>query len=121
MKRKLLPFNKSRLRGYIRREWMYSRLRRDALAQARVERGRYKCSSCGNIFGPKEIDINHKVVVTPENGLNSGKDWGILIDRMLYCGLEGLEAMCKECHKTRTKEENIIKTIKKRVDKSKKK
>ncbi len=122
MKKKDKPlFNKSRLRGYIRREWMYSKLRQQALAAARLERGVYKCNKCEKTFGPKEIEVDHKVKVTPSQGLNTGKDWGILIDRMLYCGIEGIDVMCKSCHSEKTKEEIIINNIKKRVDKRRKK
>jgi hypothetical protein len=93
------PFNKSRLRSAIRREWLYSELRKQALASARVERGLYKCSTCSKIVGPKEIEINHKLVCTPDDGLNTGKDWGIFIERLLYVNQSGLEALCEACHK----------------------
>lgn len=91
-------FNKSQLRSSIRRVWMWSELRRNALARARVERGKYKCEHCGNIGGPKEVDVNHKIQVTPKNGLNTGLDWGEFIHRLLFCGLENIEVLCKTCH-----------------------
>lgn len=121
MKKKTnLPFNKSRLRSYIRREWLYSQLRRDALARARIERGIYQCEKCGALVGPKEIEVNHKLQVTPTQGLQSGTDWGILIDRMLYCGTEGLEVLCSQCHKQITDVERSERAVKKAKTKPKK-
>lgn len=121
MKKKTnLPFNKSRLRSYIRREWLYSQLRRDALARARIERGIYQCEKCAALVGPKEIEVNHKIQVTPTQGLQSGSDWGILIERMLYCGPEGLEVLCSQCHKQITENERTERTKKKAKTKPKK-
>lgn len=102
------PFNKSRLRSSIRREWMWSELRKQALSLARIGRGKYKCSTCRSIVGPKEIEINHKQKVTPDQGLNQGIDWGIFIERLLYCKPEGLEALCKSCHKVITDSEKEL-------------
>lgn len=114
------PFNKSRLRSYIRREWLYSQLRRDAMARARIDRGIYCCEKCSALVGPKEIEVNHKIQVTPTQGLQSGADWGILIERMLYCGLEGLEVLCSECHKQVTDVERSERAEKKAKSKPKK-
>ena len=101
---------------------MWSPLRREALARARVSRGKYKCETCKELVGPKEIDIDHIQRITPEGGINEPEDWGILIRRLLHCGLEGLVAMCKPCHKLKTAEErNAKKPIKKKTRKKTKK
>lgn len=107
------PFNKSQLRSSIRRVWMWSELRKQALARARLERGVYSCERCGYLGGPKEMDVNHKQTVTPETGLNTGADWGVFIHRLLYCGLEGLEVLCKTCHAQITANERAEKSQKK--------
>ncbi len=102
-------FNKSRLRSAIRREWLYSPLRREALARARLERGVYKCESCSKIVDTHSIEVNHKIQVTPETGLNTPQEWGEFIGRMLFCGLEGLEAICTQCHEAITQKERQAK------------
>lgn len=121
MKNKTKPlFNKSRLRSAIRKEWLFSQLRRDALAKARVERGKYKCEHCAKIVGTQNIEINHKIACTPDDGLNTGKDWGIFIERLLYVSLDGLEALCEACHKIvsdREKEEKAKKRLAKKEKK----
>jgi 5-methylcytosine-specific restriction endonuclease McrA len=106
MKNKLKQwFNKSRLRSAIRREWLYSTLRKEALARARIDRGKYKCESCGKVVGNKDIEVNHRVTVTPPQGLNTGADWGEFIHRLLFCGLENLETICSGCHSVITAKE----------------
>ena len=112
------PFNKSQLRSSIRRVWMWSELRKQALARARLERGVYQCEGCGHLGGPKEMDVNHKQTVTPENGLNTGVDWGEFIHRLLYCGLENLEVLCKTCHAKITAIERAEKKAKSKPKKS---
>jgi len=93
-------------------EWLQRELRRlhfrhqprkDALADARVKRGQYKCAHCGHIFGPKEIDIDHvEPVVNPATGF---KGWDEYVNR-LFVSKEGYQVLCKECHKQKSKEEN---------------
>lgn len=119
MKNKPL-FNKSRLRSAIRREWLYSELRKLTLARARKSRGVYSCEKCSKLVGPKEIEVNHKQQCTPENGLNTGVDWGIFIDRLLYCTLDQVEAICSECHKQVTDVERSERAEKKAKSKPKK-
>ena len=97
MKNKPL-FNKSRLRSAIRREWLYSELRKRTLARARKSRGVYECEKCKAIVDTHNIEVNHIQKVTPPDGLNTGNDWGIFIDRLLYCGESGVEAICSTCH-----------------------
>lgn len=98
-------FNKSRLRSAIRKEWLYSDLRRQALARSRQERGVYKCEHCSSLVDTHNIEVNHRITVTPPDGLNNGNDWGIFISNLLFCGLEGLECLCTECHNKVTAQE----------------
>lgn len=62
----------------------------------------YKCASCKKEFPAKNIEVNHIEPVVPIEGFTT---WDDIIERM-FCEKEGLEALCKECHKERTKEEN---------------
>lgn len=104
---------KTRLRSAIRKEWLYSDLRRVALARARVSRGVYKCAGCGKLFGPRQVDVDHKKQCTPKGITPEERPkefWGSLIENMHYCGPDGLDVLCKEdCHKAKTKAERAVK------------
>src|ERR1700675_2740380 len=79
--------------------------RSEALRLARIERGKYKCESCSEIFGPKEIDVDHRApVIDPEKGF---QNWNIYIKR-LFCAVDGYSILCKECHKAKSFLENEI-------------
>lgn len=62
----------------------------------------YQCNRCRGLFPQANIDINHIEAVVPTTGFDS---WDGVIERM-FCEKEGLEALCKSCHKEVTKEEN---------------
>lgn len=61
----------------------------------------YKCNHCKKDFPTSEVEVNHKISVVPYEGITS---WDIVIER-LFCEAEGLEALCKPCHKTITTQE----------------
>lgn len=91
-----------------------------ALADARVERGSYKCAGCSELFKRDQIHIDHIEPVIPVDG--TFEDWNTFIER-LFCGPEGLQVLCVQCHEDKTLCENIArdanKTLK-RLDKKKK-
>lgn len=62
----------------------------------------YKCNKCRNEFVAKEVEVNHIFPVIPTTGFDS---WDNVIAR-LFCEREGLEVLCKPCHKDITKQEN---------------
>lgn len=62
----------------------------------------YKCNSCRGEFTSTNIEVNHISPVIPLTGFDS---WDQVIDRM-FCEKDGLEAVCKPCHKKITKLEN---------------
>ena len=65
----------------------------------------YKCNICGGEFPQKEIQVDHiKPVVDPKKGFTT---WDDFIDR-LFCEKSNLQAICKGCHKIKTKEEKQI-------------
>ena len=84
--------------------------RQQAIRNARVERGVYKCASCEGLFGPKEIQLDHIVpVIDEEIGF---VDWNTYIDR-LFCVEENFQVLCKPCHETKTFfEQEIRKQVK---------
>lgn len=100
----LLPFVKNTLRQASFR-W---KARNEALVAARVERGRYLCASCGGLFGPKEIQVDHiHPVVDPKVGFTTFDDY---IQR-LFCPVEGYQVLCcgdgeTGCHGVKTRIEN---------------
>lgn len=62
----------------------------------------YECAVCAIPFPAKEVEVNHKLPVTPIEGFTT---WDVVVERM-FCEKSGLEVVCKPCHKAITKEEN---------------
>lgn len=109
----------------------------DALKKARVERGKYKCDTCGRVLGMIKsevvkkgkrrikykvpLEMDHIEPVVPLNGSihrNNGRiDWNIYIDR-LFVKPEGYSAKCGQCHDSKTAIENSMRQF---YDKEKKK
>ena len=71
----------------------------------------YKCAACSNVFPAKHVEVNHIDPVIPTTGFDS---WDNVIDR-LFCEQEGLEVVCKTCHKLISKGENLERKLSKRV------
>jgi hypothetical protein len=67
------------------------------------------------------MDVDHIVKATPAGGLNTPDDYGVFIGNLLFCGPEGVLAICKPCHAIKTKEERSETTHKKKAKKRKKK
>jgi len=77
----------------------------EAKANARVKRGQYECAGCKEIFANKDIHVDHvSPVVDPTRGFTT---WDEYIDR-LFCSVDGLQILCKTCHKTKTNEEKQV-------------
>ena len=62
----------------------------------------YVCKGCGNEFVAKDVEVNHIIPVIPVTGFDS---WDGVIKR-LFCEEQGLEVLCKPCHKKITQQEN---------------
>lgn len=101
------------------RHWLTNKLRRlsymwpprkEAIKNARLERGIYKCAICEGRFGPKEIQLDHKIpVIDEEVGF---VDWNTYIER-LFCDVSNFQVLCKPCHETKTFfEQEIRKQVK---------
>jgi 5-methylcytosine-specific restriction endonuclease McrA len=91
--------------------WLIPKLRRlsymwpnrnIAKSLARVERGKYRCNICNNIFGPKEIVMDHIMPVVPVEGF---QDLGNFVES-LFCEVDGYQAICSPCHSVKTFKEN---------------
>lgn len=96
---------------------MWSELRREALKNARVDRGKYKCSQCLNTFKQNQIEIHHIIPATPKEGLISAETWGLFIWNLLFITVDKTTALCKSCHLIET---NKSKEAKYEIKKKKK-
>jgi 5-methylcytosine-specific restriction endonuclease McrA len=74
----------------------------------------YECNACKKHFTSKDVEVDHiNPVVDPDVGFVS---WDLFIER-LYCKMENLQALCKNCHKVKTKEERTVRKDAKRISK----
>lgn len=98
------------------RTWLIPKLRRlsytwpnrnEAKKLARVERGKYKCAMCDQIFGPKEIVLDHKTPVVPLEGF---QDLGHFVES-LFCSVDNYQALCNPCHDQKSSDEGVIRNI----------
>jgi 5-methylcytosine-specific restriction endonuclease McrA len=69
---------------------------------ARVHYGKYKCAKCKNVFDKQTIQVDHIHPVVPVTGFDN---WDGYISR-LFCDAEGLQILCKPCHKQKSVAEN---------------
>lgn len=124
-KKRKLPDTEEQFQRYLRsfivaslrRATLYWPYRNEALKAARVDRGLYKCNICKDIFHKKEIRLDH---IQPVVKLSGFSNWDDYISRM-YPKAEGFQTLCLKCNDKKTQEENILRKLKKSVDKSNKK
>jgi len=81
--------------------------RKQAKIASRVERGRYKCAICNNLFGPTEVSMDH---ISPVVDLTGFVDWNTYIER-LFCDISGYQSLCSACHDSKTNRENGIRKM----------
>lgn len=73
--------------------------RGEAIKNARVGVGKYKCAICESIVGAKEFTVDHTIHVVPiETGFDN---WDGFIDR-LFCEADKFQIICKSCDSTKT-------------------
>ena len=61
----------------------------------------YLCAECNGLFPQKEIQVDH---ITPAGTLKCFEDLPEFCKK-LFCGVDGLQILCKTCHSIKTKEE----------------
>jgi 5-methylcytosine-specific restriction endonuclease McrA len=61
----------------------------------------FQCAQCGKWWPAKETHIHH---IVPCGSLKDFKDLGAFAER-LFVGADGLELLCKGCHKIKHKQE----------------
>ena len=95
------------LRSALRRLWMRSSFRSNAVLAARIEvegcRHRYEvpCAKCKKMLRMNEVRVDH---IEMAGSLTSFSDIEGFV-RRLFVGVEGLQCLCDTCHKIKTKEE----------------
>lgn len=106
----------SALRRIFRRSPMYNQALKQAKREVRItgktkdniRRIKFKCAICGELFDKKEVDCDHVKPVIPLEGLpilNGLPDCNVYIAR-LFCSVDNLQVLCKQCHKVKSKQEN---------------
>lgn len=74
--------------------------RSEAIKEARVERGIYKCNACKERMGRKEFHLDHvEPVIRTDLGFTT---WGEYILRLLP-GVPGWQVLCTICHTAKTR------------------
>ena len=79
--------------------------RTTAKQNARVERGLYKCASCGELFKEKDTVVDHVDPVVPLTG--DEYDWNDFINR-LFVTADKLQILCNPCHDVKSLVEDGI-------------
>ncbi len=101
----------SKCRSALRKIWLYSELRKNALARARKARGMYQCEKCYTFCTRHEIEADHVIPATQPEGLRSLRDLGEFAERLLGVPLEGIMCLCVQCHSAKTIEDNKLRKI----------
>lgn len=99
----------------LRRVSVYWPERNKAFANARVERGVYKCNSCKGHFKKQEVQADH---IEPILNIYGFTDWNDLIN-LMFVPAEGYQILCTACHDIKTTMEKQIRAIKKESTKKK--
>lgn len=114
MKNPKSPKERNLIKGAIRRVFSRSELRRQALDKALVKdyhdpsRARVsrwgRCAECDKLTPLYLMEIDHKDPVVPLGMSLEDMDWNQVIDRV-WSDERNLQAVCKPCHKAKSKEE----------------
>lgn len=58
----------------------------------------YQCNHCKNWFPDKEVQVDHLI---DAGSLTCKEDVGDFVER-LFCEVDGLQVLCKDCHQIKT-------------------
>ncbi len=67
----------------------------------------YKCKSCSIDYPAKLVQVDHINPIVSTGGFTT---WDELINN-LFCEIDGLQVLCLECHKRKSKLENTIRKM----------
>lgn len=105
---RFFSFVRSALRGAFNRypvKWKVLRkAQREYEGVDKRRKYEYQCACCGEWFKGSEVSVDH---ITPCGSLLSFSDIPIFAEK-LFCSEDGLQVLCKECHRKKTNEERGI-------------
>lgn len=113
MNKRITSKERGLLKGAIRRVFSRSDLRKEALEKVKIEhkdpkRLRVskwgKCPICKMPEALYLFQVDHRVPIVPLDRSLEEMTWDEVVDRT-WCPIENLQAICKPCHKIKTKEE----------------
>jgi len=100
---------RTRIERGLRRVWLHSPLRYQAIKDAFIERGKYRCAVCEGIFKAKELQVDHRYTI----GHLAGYNWDLYIQALFY-GEQ--RAVCKPCHKDITAAQRKVRDSRARLN-----
>ena len=92
---------RSGLRFYPPKVSVLNKAKRDYEGENKRQKFCYECASCGECFKADQVQVDHQ---TPAGSLLSYQDLPQFVER-LYCGEDGLQVLCKQCHQMKTNKE----------------
>lgn len=101
------------IKGGIRRVFSRSELRKSVIDGSRINhkdanRPRVTkwsyCNDCDKFIPTYLMEVDHVVPIVPITSSLEEMTWDEIVNR-IWCDAHNLRAMCKDCHKLKTKEE----------------
>lgn len=117
MNHRITPKERGLLKGALRRVFSRSELRLAVVERSIIKGFKVpsrpkvktwcKCSGCLTPTPKSYVVVDHIIPVIEIDTLTEDLSWDTIVDR-LWCHPENLQALCEECHKVKTKEENRL-------------
>lgn len=101
-----VAFAKNALRQAFKRYPSKNQCKKDA----RVERGKYKCAACKELFKEAECEVDHRESVVPLDKAGKDQSMDEYVDR-LFVEADMLDCLCKTCHKAKSSTEMGMRKI----------
>lgn len=76
--------------------------KQECLKRSQRAPDQYECAKCRTLFSRECVQIDHILPIVKLSGLTT---WDEYISRM-FCGVDGLQTLCLECHSEKTLREN---------------
>lgn len=73
--------------------------------EGKRHRYEYQCAECGNTFRDNEVQVDH---IEPAGSLKTYADLPTFVEK-LFCEVDNLQVLCKQCHKSKTQSEREAK------------
>ena len=77
----------------------------EAKKLAKIDRNQYKCAACNEVFGNKDVQVDH---IVPCGSLKTFDDLPEFAERM-FCEAVGFQVLCTACHQLKTNNERSSK------------